>query len=152
MNTDQILKVLKNERECIRRQSWSNGNVMLDGIMAHCDRNCAKCDLCLPDTEILEVYDHLIKIFEREAILIADISEEDEKKIVQQLARAGYGIAPELAKKYLGVVDFSEINPITPVDRLKAPFERLKESLNENLGIKQPSRVMAETWKKGGTD
>lgn len=52
MNTDQILKVLKNERECIARQ---NGK---------CDRNCAKCDLCLPDTEILEVYDFLINGYE----------------------------------------------------------------------------------------
>ena len=52
MNTEQILKVLKNERECIARQ---NGK---------CDRNCAYCDLCLPDDEILEVYDFLIKGYE----------------------------------------------------------------------------------------
>ena len=52
MTTDQILKVLRNERECIKRQ---NGK---------CDRNCAKCDLCLPDTEILEVYDILIRGYE----------------------------------------------------------------------------------------
>lgn len=52
MNTEQILKVLKNERECIARQ---NGK---------CDRNCAKCDLCLPDKEILEVYDFLINGYE----------------------------------------------------------------------------------------
>ncbi len=52
MNTEQILKVLRNERECIKRQ---NGK---------CDRNCDKCDLCLPDTEILEVYDFLIKGYE----------------------------------------------------------------------------------------
>ena len=77
---------------------------------------------------------------------------EDKAKIVRELANAGYGIAPELAKKYLGVVDFSEINPITPADRLKAPFERLKESLNENLGIKQPGKVMKEFWQKGKTE
>lgn len=94
MNTDQILKVLKNERECITRQGT-----------AKCDRNCAKCDLCLPDDEILEIYDHLIKIIENEAIQIADVSEEDKAKIVQSLANAGYNIAPELAEKYLGVVD-----------------------------------------------
>lgn len=52
MNTEQILKVLKNERECIARQ---NGK---------CDRNCKECDLCLPDDEILEVYDFLIKGYE----------------------------------------------------------------------------------------
>lgn len=64
MDIQQILKVLKNERECIRRQSWTNGTVMLDGVMGHCDRNCAKCDLCLQDTEILEVYDFLINGYE----------------------------------------------------------------------------------------
>jgi hypothetical protein len=53
VSTEQILKVLKNERECIKRQ---NGK---------CDRNCAKCDLCLPDTEILEVYDALIDATEK---------------------------------------------------------------------------------------
>ena len=52
MSTEQILKVLKTERECIARQ---NGK---------CDRNCAKCDLCLSDTEILEVYDFLINGYE----------------------------------------------------------------------------------------
>ena len=94
MNTEQILKVLKNERECIKRRCDLN-----------LKRNCLECDLCLPDDEILEVYDHLIKIIENEAIQIADVSEEDKAKIVQSLASAGYNIAPELAEKYLGVVD-----------------------------------------------
>ena len=53
MNNEQILKVLKNERECIKRQGT-----------AKCDKNCAKCDLCLPDDEILEVYDFLINAYE----------------------------------------------------------------------------------------
>ena len=53
MNNDQILKVLRNERECIARQGT-----------AKCDRDCAKCDLCLPDAEILEVYDFLIYGYE----------------------------------------------------------------------------------------
>lgn len=48
MDKEQILKVLKNERECITRQ----GNI--------CDRDCANCDLVLPDDVILEVYDFLI--------------------------------------------------------------------------------------------
>lgn len=52
MTNEQILKVLKNERECIARQ---NGK---------CDRNCKECDLCLPDYEILEVYDFLINGYE----------------------------------------------------------------------------------------
>ena len=57
MTNEQILKVLKNERECIKRQDT-----------VRCCRNlgysCQKCDLCLEDKEILEVYDTLIKAYE----------------------------------------------------------------------------------------
>lgn len=53
MNTDQILKVLKNERECITRQ----------GNPQKCNRKCDKCDLCLPGSEILAVYNYLIKFY-----------------------------------------------------------------------------------------
>lgn len=61
MSTEQILKVLKNERECIKRQTGTTK----DGYyVSLCDRNCDKCDLCLPDTEILEVYDFLINGYE----------------------------------------------------------------------------------------
>ena len=58
MNTEQILKVLKNERECIRRQ------VDMTKCKRHEHEGCSKCDLCLPDTEILEVYDFLINGYE----------------------------------------------------------------------------------------
>ena len=51
---EKILKVLKTERECIKRQS----------DIVKCDRQCNKCDLCLPDDEILEVYDFLIEGYE----------------------------------------------------------------------------------------
>ena len=61
MNTEHILKVLKNERECIKRQAGTTK----DGYyVSLCDRNCDKCDLCLPDDEILEVYDFLINSYE----------------------------------------------------------------------------------------
>ena len=53
MDIQTILKVLKNERECIARQGT-----------AKCDRNCKECDLCLPDDEILAVYDFLIEGYE----------------------------------------------------------------------------------------
>ena len=79
MNTEQILKVLKNERECIARQ---NGK---------CDRNCKECDLCLPDTEILEVYDFLINGYEllqnegAESYSIKyDVSKEESEKIIKE--------------------------------------------------------------------
>ena len=52
MNTEKIIKVLKNERECLKRQ------------LGKCDRNCAKCDLGLPVDEIVEVYDFLISGYE----------------------------------------------------------------------------------------
>lgn len=63
-NIEQILKVLKNERECIKRQSRPLGEFPQcrkddDGV-----KLCEYCDLCLPDTEILEVYDFLIKGYE----------------------------------------------------------------------------------------
>ena len=60
-SVEQILKVLKNERECIKRQV---GVTAPDGSVGICDRNCKECDLCLPDAEILEVYDFLIKAYE----------------------------------------------------------------------------------------
>ena len=53
MDIQQILKVLKNERECITRQGTDK-----------CDKNCGFCELCLPDSEILAVYDFLIEGYE----------------------------------------------------------------------------------------
>ena len=151
MSTEQILKVLKNERKCIARQ---NGK---------CDRNCAKCDLCLPDTEILEVYDHLIHLCESEAIIIADISEEDKEKIIRELANAGYGITPELEKKYLGNEN--------PLSRKTFDGHRLGEIVVKDHGICKivdvdgyagytmetimPKEVFVEAYKKyiqGDTD
>ena len=94
MTNEQILKVLKNERECI----LSNHD--------YCYENCNEfCPYYVSGVEKMEVLDFLIKIIENEAIQIADVSEEDKAKIVQSLANAGYNIAPELAEKYLGVVD-----------------------------------------------
>lgn len=61
MDIQQILKVLKNERECIKRQSeYSTAR----SFVPKCNRDCANCDLCLPDNEILEVYDFLINGYE----------------------------------------------------------------------------------------
>ena len=102
MTTEQILKVLKNERECIKRQS---GVKAPDGSVGICDRDCAKCDLCLPGEEILAVYDHLIRLCENEAIVIADISEEDKAKIIKSLSEAGYGIHPDLRATLVERVD-----------------------------------------------
>lgn len=95
MTSEQILKVLKNERESIARQ----------GDISKCDRRCGECDLCLSDEEILAVYDHLIRLCETEAIVIADISEEDKAKIIKSLSEAGYGIHPDLRATLVERVD-----------------------------------------------
>ena len=94
MNIEQILKVLKNERECIKRRCDLN-----------LKRNCMECDLHLPDDEILEVYDHLIRLCENKAIIIADISEEDKAKIIKSLSEAGYGIHPDVRATLVESVD-----------------------------------------------
>ena len=75
MNTEQILKVLKNERDCIKRQGT-----------AKCDRNCVKCDLCLPDDEILEVYDFLINAYSMTEVHIK-VSKEERDKLIEILNR-----------------------------------------------------------------
>lgn len=64
MEIEQILKVLKTERECIKRQGrpLEEGEQCLkddDGV-----KLCELCDLCLPDNEILAVYDFLIGGYE----------------------------------------------------------------------------------------
>lgn len=91
MTTDQILKVLRNERECIKRQ---NGK---------CDRNCAKCDLCLPDNEILEVYDHLIAQLETTAIEVK-LNEENKAKLLK-LLRESQGNLVRLPIGEIGYID-----------------------------------------------
>lgn len=155
MNTEQILKVLKNERECIKRQ---NGK---------CDRNCAKCDLCLPDTEILEVYDFLIEAYSITEIHINVSKEESEKlfEIINRNAKDHTRLAvipyPDIGECY-PTVTFTE-EPLTEFDvtplsgdfktvALSRPFERVKENLNKAFGIKQPGKVMADFWQKGDTE
>lgn len=95
MNTEQILKVLKNERECIARQSRPLGEMPQcrkddDGV-----KLCEYCDLCLPDTEILEVYDFLIRGYEqieREGadsyVLRIDIPEDERADLLEKLQSA----------------------------------------------------------------
>lgn len=106
MTTDQILKVLRNERECIKRQ---NGK---------CDRNCAKCDLCLPDTEILEVYDHLITQLETTAIEVK-LDEENKAKLLKllresqgNLVRLPIGEVGCIEKLPDGVIDATTLDDI----------------------------------------
>lgn len=93
MNTEQILKVLKNERECIARQSRPLGEMPQcrkddDGV-----KLCEYCDLCLPDDEILEVYDFLIKGYELTAIPIP-ISREQADTLLELLKKSSLSVYP----------------------------------------------------------
>lgn len=105
MTNEQILKVLKTERECIARQSRPLGEKPQCRKDDNGVKLCEYCDLCLPDDEILAVYDHLIRLCETEAIIIADISEEDKAKIIKSLSESGYGIHPDLRATLVERVD-----------------------------------------------
>ena len=58
--------------------------------MTKCKRHehegCLKCDLCLPDTEILEVYDFLIEAYSITEVHI-NISKEESEKLFEILNR-----------------------------------------------------------------
>jgi len=69
-NFRKILKVLKNEAECIRRQGSDKCPRSVEG-----EKSCQVCDLCLPAEEILEVYDFLIEGYE---LLLQDAADGEE--------------------------------------------------------------------------
>lgn len=45
LTNNEAAEVIKREKTCVQRQMHS------------CDRDCAKCDLVLPDSVVLEAYD-----------------------------------------------------------------------------------------------
>ena len=169
MNTEQILKVLKNKRECIARQGTEKCK-----RKEHPITGCRRCDLCLPDNEILEVYDFLINGYE----MLQDKGAESYTiKCKEPLSDTELGILrdnlcgtesftanfepfplpegmiatmPDTLYKVTETPSEIRVEP-TSVERLKAPFERVKENLNKAFGIKQPGKVMAEFWQKGDT-
>ena len=49
------LLVMEIERECVNRN-----------IRKECDRNCEKCNLVLPDKEVLDAYDEVIQMLKRQ--------------------------------------------------------------------------------------
>ena len=51
MTKERVIEVLETERACVQRQSGP-------GIV--CDRNCASCDLLLPEEDVLAAYDAAI--------------------------------------------------------------------------------------------
>lgn len=116
MKTEQILKVLKAERECIKRQI---GVEAPDGSVGICDRDCANCSLVLPDTEILEVYDFLIKGYE---LLQNEGAEEycircDTTKLSQEELDRFMGSIKALRVRAVSAE--ADIEPLSPDDMRK---------------------------------
>jgi hypothetical protein len=56
MDKNRIIELLKIERECVRRNSYSE-----------CDRNCGECDLVQTDVDLLTMYDSVIGLLEENA-------------------------------------------------------------------------------------
>ena len=75
MNTEQILKVLKNERECIKA-------VRTD----ECVKDCKTCRYYNTDTDRLEVYDFLIEAYSITEVHI-HISKEESEKLFEIINR-----------------------------------------------------------------
>lgn len=50
MTTERAIKVIQTEKKCVLRN------------IRGCDRECGKCDLVLPDDEILTAYDMAIEL------------------------------------------------------------------------------------------
>ena len=98
MDIQTILKVLKTERECIARQ----------GDISKCDRRCGECDLCLPDEEILSVYDFLIEGYESLEkptplsirLDTSKLSQEEYQNLVDKLKGTNFGKIEAIGKDY----------------------------------------------------
>lgn len=54
MTEKEAIDVIKTEKKCVLRN------------IRGCDRDCAKCDLVLPDEDILTAYDMAIKVLNEE--------------------------------------------------------------------------------------
>ena len=55
MTNKRAIEIIENEKQCVIRQSGP-------GIV--CDRNCASCELVLPDQDVLDAYDKAIAALE----------------------------------------------------------------------------------------
>ena len=60
MTPERILELLKIERECINRNNQPFG--------MNCNRECGKCDLLQDTDELLEMYNTVIKRYEKEGV------------------------------------------------------------------------------------
>lgn len=129
MNTEQILKVLRAERECIARQGTDS-----------CDRNCANCSLVLPDTEILEVYDFLIKGYE---LLQNEGAESYMIKCTEPLSEDQLARFKEEWGKASFTASFEPIKPLPENLVTVVPDETAREIFH---GICPYTNIKCEKW------
>ena len=146
MDIQQILKVLKNERECIARQSRPLGEMPQcrkdeDGV-----KLCEYCDLCLSDTEILEVYDFLINAYEllndenvdEYVIKCKEPLNDDEIARLKDLLDK----TPLTTEAFSGKIEFESI----PLPKgLVAVFE---DELDQHLNNKRLHDLDPDLWRK----
>lgn len=71
MTNERAIEVLLTEKKCVLRN------------IRGCDRDCGKCDLVLPDEEILTAYDMAIRALSHHVIpfgKVTSLDEEDDRK------------------------------------------------------------------------
>lgn len=111
MNIPTILKVLKNERECIARQSRPLGEKPQCRKDDNGVKLCEYCDLCLPDDEILAVYDFLIGGYESLTefdgseitsirVDTSKLSQEEYQRLVDRLKGTNFNKIEAIGKDY----------------------------------------------------
>lgn len=60
-NYERMLELLKIEQKCVKRGSGLDEN--FEGA---CNRDCANCDLVQKDADLLDMYEKVIRLVERE--------------------------------------------------------------------------------------
>lgn len=72
MTNEEAIEVIKTEKKCVLRN------------IKGCDRQCAKCDLVLPEDDILLAYDMAIRALSRFYMVPVEkttsLDEEDDRK------------------------------------------------------------------------
>lgn len=61
-NYERMLELLKIEQKCVKR-----GSGLDESFEGACNRDCANCDLVQKDADLLDMYEKVIRLVEREA-------------------------------------------------------------------------------------
>ena len=113
MKIERAIKVIQTEQKCVSRQQ--------------CDRDCAKCDLVMKDTDILEAYDMAISALH---------TQQETKKI--EILR------PHPTEAIVLKLSFREIG----FRKAKSMFNTIKSQFPENVVIAIPDDVSLMSCSK----